>query len=78
MDYELISSLKMEELKNYLKAHSLKTYVRRIELIARIFTASGNIVPLVQSAVKIEIELKIEYRNKLIIDEFEVPDPVYP
>ena len=63
MDYELISSFKVEELKN------LKTYGRRLELIARVFAASENNVPLVQSAVE------IEYRNKLIVDEFEVSDP---
>ena len=42
----------------------------------QIFAASENNVPLVQSAVEIESELKIEYRNTLFIDEYQIRLPL--
>ena len=76
MDFEIISSLTVEELKYYLEVHGLKSSGRKVELVARVFAASENNVPLVQSAVEIEQELQQEYSNKLIIDDFTVPDPL--
>ena len=39
MNYDLISSLKVEELKSYLKEGGLKTSGRRVELVARVFAS---------------------------------------
>ena len=63
MDYEFISSMKVEELKDYLKLRGLKVSGRKVELVARVFSASENNVPLIKSAVEIEKEpTKINYR----------------
>ena len=58
MNYDLISSLRVEELKTYLKERGLKTSVCRVELVARVFAASENNVPIVKSAIEIEADLK--------------------
>ena len=75
MNYDLISSLRVEELKTYLKERGLKTSGRRVELVARVFAASENNVPVVKSAVEIEADLKQEYTKKLDIDGYGIPDP---
>ena len=75
MNYDLISSLRVEELKTYLKERGLKTSGRRVELVARVFAASENNVPVVKTAVEIEADLKQEYIKKLDIDGYGIPDP---
>ena len=75
MNYDLISSLRVEELKTYLKERGLKTSGRRVELVARVFAASENKVPFAKSAVEIEADLKQEYIKKLDIDGYGIPDP---
>ena len=57
MNYDLISSLKVEELKSYLKEGGLKTSGRRVELVARVFAACENNVLVVKSAIEIEADL---------------------
>ena len=74
MNYDLISSLRVEELKTYLKERGLKTSGRRVELVARVFAASENNVPVVKTAVEIEADLKQEYIKKLDIDGYGIPD----
>ena len=74
MDYDLISSMRGEELKNFLKLRGLKVSGRKVELVARVFAASEN-VPLVKTAVEIEQDLHSEYHNKLIISDVSIPDP---
>ena len=54
MDYESYSSLKTRGIKHYLKESGLKTSGRRDELIARVFAASENNVPLAKSTVEVE------------------------
>ena len=46
MDYDYVSSIKHEELKNYLKQQGLKTTGRKVELAAHVFWAYENNVPL--------------------------------
>ena len=75
MDYDLISSMKVEELKDFLKLHGLKVSGRKVELVARVFAASENNVPLVKTAVEIEQDLHKEYQNKLLINDILIPDP---
>ena len=65
MNYDLISSLKVEELKSYLKERGLETPGRRVQLVARVFAACENNVPVVKSAIEIDADLKQEYTNKL-------------
>ena len=75
MDYDLISSMKVEELKDFLKLRGLKVSGRKIELVARVFAASENNVPLVKTAVEIEQDLHKEYQSKLLINNISIPDP---
>ena len=42
MDYDLISKMSLEELKNYLRIRGLKVNGRKNELVARVFAASEN------------------------------------
>ena len=56
--------MKVEELKDYLKLRGLKVSGRKVELVAQVFSASENNVPLTKSAVEIEKELYIRSTNK--------------
>ena len=44
-------------------------------MIARVFAARENGVQLVKTAVEIELDLINDYKNKLKIDDFPIPDP---
>ena len=48
---------------------------RKEELIARVFVAHENNVPLVKSAEEVQREIALEYRNKLLIEGENLPDP---
>ena len=67
--------MKVEELKNYLKIRGLKVTETKKELVVRVFAASGNGVQPVKSVVEIEPDLVTNYKNKLEIDDFPIPDP---
>ena len=75
MDYDMISSMKVEELKDYLRLRGLKTSGRRIELVARVFAASESDVPILKSPQEIEKDLKEEYEKKLVVGDIKLPDP---
>ena len=45
-------------------------------MVVRVFAASGNGVQLVNKAIEIESDLITDYKNKLKIDDFPIPDPV--
>ena len=53
MDYDLISKMSLEELKNYLRQwdSGLKVNVRKDELVARVFAASENGVKPIKTVV---------------------------
>ena len=42
MDYDLISKMSLEELKNYVRIRGSKVNGRKNELVARVFAASEN------------------------------------
>ena len=75
MNYDMISNMKVDELKSFLKLRGLKTSGRKEELIARVFIAFENDVPLVKTAVEVEEDLKETYFKKLKIDDRNIPDP---
>ena len=76
MDYDLISKLSLEELKNFLRIRGLKVINRRKnELLARVFSASENGVKLIKTALEPEDDLKIEYLAKLKIGNRDIPHP---
>ena len=75
MDYELLKKMKVEELKNYLKIRGLKVHGTKKELVGRVFAASKNEVQFVKTVVEIESDVTTDYKNKLKIDDFPIPDP---
>ena len=66
--------MKVEKLRNYLKILGLKVTVTKKELVVRVFGFSENGVQLVKTAVEVESDLITEYKNKLKIDDFLIPD----
>ena len=75
MDYDLISKISLEELKNYLRIRGLKVSGRKNELVARVFAASENGVKPIKTPVEVEADLKTEYLAKLKIADGNIPDP---
>ena len=58
MEYNMISKMKVEELKNYLKLRGLKLNGKKEELVARVFAAIENNVLPIKTAVEVEADLK--------------------
>ena len=54
MNYEMISKMKVEELKMFLRLCGLTVTGKKEELVARVFVAVENNVPLVKTAVELE------------------------
>ena len=76
MDLEIISSMKVDELKNFLRLRGLRVTGRKNELVARVFVALENNVPIVKTAVEAEKELSVCYRDKLKLEDSSfLPDP---
>ena len=73
----MISKMKVEELKEFLRLRGLAVHGHKEELVARVFVAHENNVPLVKSAEEVEQEIAAEYRDKLVIDDEELPDPFH-
>ena len=60
MDLEYISGLKVDELKEFLRARGLKVSGKKDELVARVFCASENDTPVLKSAIEIQRDLDEE------------------
>ena len=71
----MISKMKSNELKTFLRLRGLKTTGRKEELVARVFVAIENDVPIVKTAEESERENLQEYNSKLSIDGSSIPDP---
>ena len=61
--------MKVEELKNCLHLRGLKVSGKKEELVARVFVAIENDVPLVKTAEEVEKEVAFDYRQKLNMEE---------
>ena len=77
MDFELVNKMKVEELKTYLRLRGLKVSGRKVELVARVFAASENNVQPVKTAEEVEAEIADEYKAKLSLKDFVLPDPFH-
>ena len=75
MELNRISSMTVDELKNVLHLCSLKTAGLKQELVARVFEAIESNVPLVKTADKVEKELALGYKAKLVIEDELIPNP---
>lgn len=71
-----ISGLKVEELKNFLRLRGLKVTGKKEELVARVFVAVENDVPLLKTAEEVEQEIAKEYETKLFVQGKRIPDPL--
>eukprot|EP00795_Rhopilema_esculentum_P017920 gene17920-biopygen737 len=68
--------MKVNELKDFLHLRGLTTSGRKAELIARVFVAAENNVPVVKSAEEVPMEINSEYKEKLNVGHIEIPDPL--
>ena len=82
MDSDLLSKMKVEELKNFLRLRGLKVSGKKEELVARAFVAIENNVQVVQTAEEVEAALGKQYSSKLNIfvsddlGNHVIPDPL--
>ena len=63
MDVEQLKSMKVEELKSFLRLRGLHVAGKKNELVARAFVALENDVPIVQTAEEAKLELERESIN---------------
>eukprot|EP00794_Sanderia_malayensis_P008045 gene8045-biopygen6517 len=75
MDFQLLSKMKVEELKDFLRLRGLKVTGRKEELVARAFVACENNVTVVKTAEGVQQEIAKEYIDKLKIEDENLPDP---
>ena len=80
MDLDMLSKMKVDELKNFLRLRGLKVSGRKEELVARAFVAIENNVQIVQTAEEVEAVIRKQYLAKLTValsdkDTEEIPDP---
>ena len=75
MDYDLVSKMRVEELKNFLRQRGFRITGRKEELVARVFAAAENNVQPVINAEEVERQIKVDYEKKLKIDSIRIPDP---
>ena len=68
--------MSVRELKNYLQVRGLKVIGKKEELVARVFVAVENNVQPVKTAVEVEEDLALCYRNKSNVDGKNIPDPM--
>lgn len=68
--------MKVDELKQFLRLRGLKISGRKEELVARVFVALENNVPVVKTAEEVESEIANEYKAKLnFLNGDQIPDP---
>ena len=75
MEFYLVSGMRVEELKSYLRLRGLKVSRRKAELVTRVFAALENNIRPIKTAAEVEVELGKEYQNKLNPCGIYVVDP---
>ena len=76
MDLATISRMKVEELKEFLRLRGLRVTGKKEELVARVFVAVENDVPVQKTAEEVQQEISVEYDAKLLIRGSRIPDPL--
>ena len=76
MDFDLISKMKAEELKTFLRLRGLKVRGKKEELVARVFVAAENDVPVLRTAQEVQAEITEDYASKLRVEGALLPDPM--
>ena len=75
MDYDMIETMKVKELTSFLRLRGLKVSGRKKELVARTWCAIEQGIPIQLTAEEVEKEIQNEYGNKLLVDDFLIPNP---
>ena len=75
MDIDQLKSMKVEELKSFLRRRGLRLTGKKDVLVARAFVAIENNIPIVQTAEEAKVELDKEYQMKLQVLGEVIPDP---
>ena len=75
MEFDMVSKMKVYDLKMFLCLRGLKVLGKKAELFARVFAAYENKVQPVKSPAEVEIELQEEYQAKLLQGDYVIPDP---
>ncbi len=65
MDLEVISKMRLEELKNFLHLRGLKVRGRKEELAARVFVAAENDLTILKTAEEVQAEIAKDCGSKL-------------
>ena len=71
----MVSKMKTDELKMYLRLRGLKVTGRKAELVSQVFSACENNVQPIKTAEEVECDLRNKYQLKLIIGDDVIPDP---
>ena len=71
----MVEKMKVDELKMYLRLRGLNVTGKKAELVARVFGAIENHVPVKKTAEEVESDLRNEYQAKLLLDSQVIPDP---
>ena len=71
----MIAGMTVEDLKKFLRLRGLRISGRKVELVARVFSAVENNVQPILTAVEVKLELKNEYNYKLKLDGVTLTDP---
>jgi hypothetical protein len=77
MDFDMLTKMRVDELKIFLRLRGLKVSGRKEELVARAFAAIENNVQPVKTAEEVEVEIRTEYTRKLVIGDEVLPDPFF-
>ena len=75
MDYDSICMWKVEGLKEFLKKIGLKVRGRKAELVARVFAAAEQNIPVSSTTVELVAETSKERQNILVTPWGNLPDP---
>ena len=75
MDYEMLNSMKTEELKNFVRLRGLKVTGKKKNLSCKNILSIKNKVILIKTTQEVEDQLKGEYFKKLELENCTLPDP---
>ena len=76
MDFHLISKMKAEKLKTFLRLRGLKVNGKKEELVARVFVAAENDLPVLKTAQQVKADIAENYLSKLRVEGVLLPDPM--
>ncbi|XP_070562483.1 uncharacterized protein [Ptychodera flava] len=78
MTYDTISMWRVDALKSFLRKRNLKVSGRKVELVARVFAAAEQNIPVAKTASEIATEIDKSVQSLLSLPESDsvVPDPM--